>query len=254
MATPQPLESEATVPRVQVISRVGQILRALSQEPAGRPLADVVAQTGLAKSTAYRLLLALQQEELVENVDGHFRIGRALVSPAASRHEELRRRLRPLMERLAVQVQETVDLGVLVGDQILFVEQVRWHRELSVGAIVGELYPASASACGKALLAASPNHVSSTRGGDDGGAPSRADDQVALARELDAVATESLAYDREGFHPGIAGVATFARMRDGDPVSMGIVVPSARFDSKLPALVEQLLAARAELDQIAATV
>ena len=168
--------SDDTAPRVQVISRVGQILRVLRDEPGGLPLAEVVARTALPKSTAYRLLLALEREDLVDSVDGRFRIGRALGTSALSRNEVLRQAMLPLMRRLAAQVQETVGVGVLVGeDQVQFIEQLRWDSELSVGAIVGELYPANLSACGKSLLAAAEG------------------------------SQQLLAYDREGFHSGIAG-------------------------------------------------
>lgn len=254
MVSSQQSAGPDTGPRVQVISRVGQILRALAEDPRGLPLAQVVVRTGLPKSTAYRLLIALQEESLVESHEGRFRVGRALAGARGSRDAELSRRLRPLMERLSLRVQETVDLGVLVGDQILFVEQVRWHRELSVGAVVGELYPAWAPACGKALLAASADHLALPLATTSESSSIAAPDPAGLGRELARAASEKLAYDREGFHPGVCGLATFAHMANGVPVALGIVVPSDRFEQRLEPLREELLAVHPILAQITATV
>lgn len=251
MASPKRLESIGARPGVQVISRVGHILRALAADPAGLSLAEVVVRTRLPKSTAYRLLLALEQEDLVASVDGRFRIGRALNGGAMPWYDELRRRARPLMEHLAVQVQETVDLGVLVGNRIMFIEQVRWNRELTVGAIVGELYVAHASALGKALLAGSVDHQALTLDKPlERLTDSTVVDAEALARELAVIAGEKLAYDREEFHPGVAGLATYALTGDGSPVAIGIVVPSARFDARLGTLRKRLLANRAEFQRV----
>jgi DNA-binding IclR family transcriptional regulator len=77
---------------------------------------------------------------------------------AVSDAEEVRVRARPFMERLASRVQETVDLGVLVGDQVMIVEQMRRVRELTAGSVIGALLPALGTASGRTLLACLPDH------------------------------------------------------------------------------------------------
>ena len=47
---------------------------------------------------------------------------------------------------------------------------------------------------------------------------------------------EALAYDRDEFHESVGGLATFACARDGNPLALGVVVPTARLEAKLPVL------------------
>lgn len=110
--------------------------------------------------------------------------------------------------------------------------------------------PAHASACGKALLAALPE----TAAGALATPLQRSTAQTIvdpgeLERALERVRREALAYDRDEFPEGVNGLATFACARDDNPVALGLVVPTARLEAKLPVLRNQVLAARGELQR-----
>ena len=70
-----------------------------------------------------------------------------------------------------------------------------------------------------------------------------------LAGSLERVRHEALAYDRDEFHEGVGGLATFVCARDGDPVALGVVVPPPRLEAKLPVLRNRVIAARGELQR-----
>jgi DNA-binding IclR family transcriptional regulator len=199
----------------------------------------VVERTGLAKSTAYRLLLALEEEQLVESFEGRFRIGAALSRSATSDAEQVRLRARPFMERLAAELEETVDLAVLVGDQIMIVDQMRWARELTAGSTIGTMLPAWSTASGRALLAGSPEHVELSGAlGDD------------AREELKRVRRSKIAVVEQGFHEGISGVATYAVADERSCFALGVPVPTVRFHERLPEIRRALLAARPEFERI----
>jgi len=228
---------------VQVISRAAAILHMLAREQTGLTLTEIVARTGLAKSTAYRIVVALQAEDLIESFDGRFTLGRILRGTTMSNSEEVRVRARPFMERLASELKETVDLSVLVGDQLMIVEQMRWLRELTAGAVVGSLMPAAKTSSGRALLACMPNYREFALARDG-------EDQRWLLDELTRIRRSKIAISDQGYHTGISGIATFARDNSGNGYALGVPVPSVRFHEQLPNLRRALLAARPEFERI----
>jgi DNA-binding IclR family transcriptional regulator len=241
-----PLEDTGSQRRggVQVISRAALILRLIAREQMGLTLSEVVTATGLAKSTAYRILQALAEEEIVEQFGGRFRIGSLLRSTAMSDSEDVRLRARPFMEQLASDLQETVDLGVLVGDQVMIVEQMRWVRELTAGADVGSLLPALRTASGRALMACLPTwrEYALTRSDTDGSS---------LLAELTRIRRSKVAVVEDGVHLGIAGIATFV-VSGERAFALGVPVPTVRFAREVAHLRRVLLEVRPEFERIVA--
>jgi DNA-binding IclR family transcriptional regulator len=231
---------------VQVISRAAAILHLLAREPTGLTLTEVVTRTELAKSTAYRILLALEEEQIVESFDGRYRIGRILARSALSETEQVRLRARPFMERLATELQETVDLAVLVGDQIMIIDQMRWVRELTAGSSIGSMLPAVSTASGLALLACSPAYEEFTIGLQE----MEPSELEAFKAQIAHIREEQLACVEEGYHVGISGFATFAQDEAGNAFALGVPVPSVRFVQRSRAISKTLLEAQPEFQRI----
>jgi len=219
---------------IQAIARAGAVLRALEPTADGLPLGELAAIVGLPKSTVHRLVGALAEEGLVVSAPGGtVRLGPALARLASAARRSLPAELRPLLEALRDELDETVDLAVLDGDTVRFVDQAAadQHRLRAVSA-VGEAFPLHCTANGKALLAALP--------------PARVADLVparlarstaatigtraALAAELDAVRTDGVAFDREEHTEGISAVGAAVLDAAGAPVAaISVPVPTARF-------------------------
>ncbi|MBA2522272.1 MAG: helix-turn-helix domain-containing protein, partial [Solirubrobacterales bacterium] len=111
----------------QAIDRAAQLLSlvVLADEPPGH--ADLVARTGLAKSTASRLLQALERHRLLFRDDaGSYQAG-PLFALYATRHEpldELTRAAQPTLGHLSAATGETVNLAVVRGNAVVQVAQV----------------------------------------------------------------------------------------------------------------------------------
>jgi len=111
---------------IQVIMRAAGILRTLNGEHLGLTPSEVARRVDLSRSTVHRILVALEGEGLVAvaSAPGRYRLGPELTRLAASERGELRFAVRPFLEQLSVEVNETVDLAVLIQDRVSFVDQV----------------------------------------------------------------------------------------------------------------------------------
>ncbi len=118
---------------------------------------DASIELGVARSTAHRLLVTLAFQGFVqqERNSRSYRAGPALMelsaSPAGLR--EIREAAHPWMARLSADLNETVNLLILEGTGVRFIDGVECARPVRVTARTGILLPANATAGGKVLLA-----------------------------------------------------------------------------------------------------
>ena len=121
---------------------------------------DAAATLGVGRSTAHRLLATLQHHGFVEqDTDTRaYRAGAALaeIGLAIVREDGVGSHVRPHMERLRDELNETIQLVVLQGAHGLFIETVESHRPLRTASRVGITVPAHCLSGGKALLAQLP--------------------------------------------------------------------------------------------------
>ncbi|MBJ7331980.1 MAG: IclR family transcriptional regulator [Solirubrobacteraceae bacterium] len=141
--------------RVQVISRAADVLRALHGEPDGLSLSQLAERTSLPRSTVHRLLAALETEGFVSPSDatGRMVLGPELLRLADPGPPDVQARLRPTMDALFDDLQETVDLAILDGDHLRFVDQIPASHRLRAVSSVGATFPLHCTANGKAVLA-----------------------------------------------------------------------------------------------------
>jgi DNA-binding IclR family transcriptional regulator len=219
---------------MQVITRAAAILGALAEPDGGRSLAQLAAQTGLPKTTVHRICAALEQVGYVHTdaTSGRRELGATLLRLAVVGRRDLVSLLEPSLERLSMDLNETVDLAVLDGGEVLFVAQhPAPQRALMAIARVGAHFPAYTLASGKALLARLPREeilhrlprrLEPTLGG-------RPRTREALLRELAEVRASGLAYEREEMRHGICAVAVAVTDVDGRSASIAVPMPAARF-------------------------
>ena len=142
------------------IMRANRILKALAVEPGEFNLLEISQAVRLPSSTVYRLLATLETEGLVERCDDglHYRLGLALfrLGSVVLNHMNLGRIAYPIMQGLAELSGETVNLGILSGQSVLYLEKIESKEPLRADLVVGGLVPSYCSATGKALLAFLP--------------------------------------------------------------------------------------------------
>jgi DNA-binding IclR family transcriptional regulator len=235
---------------VQAIARAAAVLRALGAVPEGLSLSEVAAVAGLPKSTAHRIVAALAAEELATSgSDGRIHLGAAVARLGAASREALGERLRPLLLRLRRELDETVDLAVLDGAAVRFVDQVPAPRRLRATSAVGELFPLHCTANGKALLAALPDEQALAM------LPHRLPRLTArtvtsrerLLEELARVRAEGVAFDREEHTEGICAVGVAIGLpEDPAAAAISVPVPSQRFAGNERRLAASVRAAAAD--------
>jgi len=141
---------------VQSVDRAVTILEILARDgEAG--VTEVARELGVHKSTASRLLAALDRRELVsqDTARGRFRLGVGLVrlAGAAGRSLDVVQESRPVCRALARQEGETVNLAILSGRDALYLDQVAGPAALSPHNWAGQRIPLHATSDGKVLLA-----------------------------------------------------------------------------------------------------
>jgi DNA-binding IclR family transcriptional regulator len=144
---------------VQSVDRAVAILEILARDgEAG--VTEVARELGVHKSTASRLLAALDRRELVaqDTLRGRFRLGVGLLrlAGAAGRGLDLVQESRPVCRALAQEVGETVNLAILSGRDALYLDQVAGPAALSPHNWAGQRIPLHATSDGKVLLAYLP--------------------------------------------------------------------------------------------------
>jgi len=215
---------------VQVIARAAEMLRRLAAEPEGLPLGDLANKVGLPRSTVHRIVRALVDEGFVRTApSGRLRIGPGLVGIAVSDRRDLRHEAAPFLERLSHEVRETVDLAVLDGGEVLFVDQYSSRRSLRVVSEIGARFPLHCTANGKALLAALPPQEAERLLPRQLKAmtTNTVTDRAALTRELSEIRRTGLAFDHEELNVGIVAIGTAVQDAAGTLAAVTVAMPTA---------------------------
>jgi DNA-binding IclR family transcriptional regulator len=143
--------------RIQALDRAAAILGCFEVGEPELNVRDIAARTGLHKSTAHRILMALQYNGFVEQDprSGRYHLGLQLVKLGehAVQRLDVRMIAHPLLEELAQQSRETAHLAVLDGDQVVMLDRVEGSHALSTPSLPGRLFPAHCTSLGKAILA-----------------------------------------------------------------------------------------------------
>jgi len=144
---------------VGVVTKVLHILETLHDAPSGLQLKDVALQTGINKSTAYRFLAHLEHEGYVfRDSSGAYAIGVRLARLASgmSYQTTLRKISRPVLQQLWRATGETVNLAVLDGREVLYLDVMESSHTFRLVSQVGLRRPVYCTALGKAMLAFVP--------------------------------------------------------------------------------------------------
>jgi len=142
------------------VIKVLRILEALRDAPYGLLLKDVAKLTAINKSTAYRFLAHLESAGyLFRGENGVYTIGPnfARLSAAGNFRETLRNLCRPILQKLWEATGETVNLGVLEGYEVLYVDVIESSHSFRLASQVGFRRPVYCTALGKALTAYLPS-------------------------------------------------------------------------------------------------
>lgn len=199
---------------IQVLRRAAAALDEIAASPGQLRLVDLGGRLGLAKSTVRRLLVGLVEIGFASIDDeGKIHLGDRLLSLGGTDDATLATQFRPTLDKLAQTTGETVDLSVLRGEQMLFIDQVQSAHRLRAVSAVGMRFPLESTANGKAAL------------------------------ELLTHPTAGLSditFDRDEHTVGISAAGIAARTTSGHIVAISVPAPSDRFDANERRIVDAL--------------
>jgi IclR family acetate operon transcriptional repressor len=142
---------------VQPVYKALQVLRCLGEERRELALSEICYRVDLPKTTVFRYLQTLCAcGFLTHDPDTDlYRIGLRVWELGLSVHEPLRIRevALPAMRELRDRYNETVNLGVLDGLDVVYLEIIESRRSLRMQAQLGGRDPIYSTALGKAVLA-----------------------------------------------------------------------------------------------------
>lgn len=145
-----------------VTSRALAVLDAFDDRHPRLSLTDIARRSGLALSTAQRLVAELEEwQALARRPDRRYEIGRRLwdLGLLAPVHRELREVALPFMQDVFAATRENVHLAVRDGMAALYVERISGHQAVPILSRAGSRLPLHATGVGKALLAHAPHEV-----------------------------------------------------------------------------------------------
>ncbi|MBF6619141.1 MAG: IclR family transcriptional regulator [Patulibacter sp.] len=137
---------------IRAVHRVCDLLDLLQGDDGGTSLARAASASGLPKSSVFRYLATLEGRHYVERDDnGDYRIGLALLPMQARQLDLMTRRVRPILTRLQQELDETVSLGMLDGNTVVYLDVLESSRAMRLASRVGAREALHAGAMGKVL-------------------------------------------------------------------------------------------------------
>src|SRR6185312_385361 len=234
------------------LGSVDKALRALQRlgetGADGSALSRLAGELGLNKASLHRTLSALRHRGFVEqDSGGNYRLGTAILALADSylRDESLRRIFHEGLSELCTRINETCHLGVLLGEQIMYIDKVEPQRAIRIWSEIGWRNPAVCTALGRAMLCQKFIDFESFAARF----PSPIVKRTASTRSsLHAVWQELMEARKRGFameveenEPGVTCIAT-ALLRGTDVIAaISVTTPAERMDEKRAVLVTRIL-------------
>lgn len=219
-----------------VICKAFQILAAFEGPQASMGVSQLSRQTNLPKSTTFRMLRQLMNSGYVTRVGTDYRLSRRVFELASQvpecRGAGLRGVAQPHLCDLFSRVGAVVQLSVLDGADVLYLQKLYGARSPSVPTDVGGRLPAATTAAGKAMLAFSD--AAAVHAVVDTGLVRRTPYSIVapanLAKQLAQIRATGIAYDHEESSMGLTCVAA-PLMHRGRPVgAVSISGRPAAFD------------------------
>lgn len=238
---------------MQSVDRALETLELLA-EHGESGVTEVADLLGVHKSTASRLLAALEARRMVEQGGerGRYRLGGGVLALAGALagQMDLVRAARGVCEALAEQVGETVNVAIADGADVVNVDQARGASAISTHNWTGERTPAHATSSGKVLMAfgALPRPVG--RAALPRYTDATTTDRRALTAALDEVVERGFAVADGELEEGLLALAAPVRDAGGAVVAaISASGPGYRLDARRDEVAAALVLAAEEVSQ-----
>ncbi|HET7690830.1 MAG TPA: IclR family transcriptional regulator [Nocardioidaceae bacterium] len=220
------------------------LLEMIADARDGATVTDLAAGTGLDKGTVSRLLGTLRDAGWANQSpeDRRYRLaGKALaLSHDYTNRVDLRALAMPLLSELRDTWNETVHLGVIEGNEVVYVERLEPQATVRVMSIVGQRMPIASTAMGKAFLSALPPEERERRSKEQElviRTPHSIRTHEEFLADVVASAKRGYAVDREENDPEITCVGSPVTDVTGRPIAtISVSGPSYRMKKQVAAV------------------
>jgi IclR family pca regulon transcriptional regulator len=233
----------------QSLERGLAILACFTPEHPILGIADIAEQLGMSRSTTHRYVITLVALGYLEQgASRKYRLGLRVtdLGMSALNSTGLREHSRPHLQELRQRTTYTVNLAVLDGPEILYVDRARSYRrgqtQIDLDLHPGSRLPAYCTSMGKLLLA----HLPETEQRDMIGemkltrrAPNSITSKKALRNELDHVREEGFAVNDQELAEGLHSISAPVRT-DSNEVVAAVNMAAHSSMISLEELVEHL--------------
>jgi DNA-binding IclR family transcriptional regulator len=221
---------------IQVIERMVSLLDALAHYQDPVSLKELALETGLHPSTAHRILNDLVKTRFVDRADtGYYQLGMRLLELGniVKSHLNVRETALEFMRTLHRQTNQTINLSVRQGDDIVYIDRAFSERSgMQVVRAIGGRAPLHLTSTGKLFLSLDePKAIRAyaTRTGLSGHNKNSITDLSKLEKELAEVRQTGYAKDNEELELGVRCMAAGIHDDSGKMIAgLSISAPADR--------------------------
>lgn len=212
------------IPSARVTGTLGKamdVLNAVADADHALRFTDLLRLIPQPRGTLHRQISNLIEEGLLSHRnDGAYELGPQLLRLAsrAWSGNQFRVIAEPHLRALHEQTGETVHLGLLAGNEVIYLDKVESKSSVRMHSQVGKASPLYCTGIGKAALSTLPSHTAmpiiNSQPFYQHTATTLASAEK-LCAELESIRVDGIAYDREEHELGIHCVAAAIAPRDG---------------------------------------
>lgn len=190
------------------------------------------------KSTVHRLISTLKQKGyVVQNPSNQkysnsfklFEMGNNVVERLG-----LRRQAQPFLEKLAVLTQETVNLAIMDGNHIIYIDKIESQATIKVDLNIGKKLPIYCTGLGKAMLAYKSKEEVKTLLGKEAFVKytkNTIEDLQGLFQQLEQIRKQGYCIDEEEYVEGLQCVAAPVKDYSGSVIAaISVAIPKYRYE------------------------
>lgn len=224
--------------RIESLAKGLSVLRLFDETTVTLKLREICDLTGIPMPTAFRIVATLEEEGFLDRTpDGSLRPGVSVLTLGSSalRGSSLVQVSEKPLRDLATATGETVNMGVLLGDQVLYLARLRNADLVTANVQVGSTLPAVYTSMGKLLLAFLPSAEVTARLGtkpfEAHGGPNAVASRGELDERLAEIREQGYSIQDQELALGLRSVSVPVFGADGAPAAaINIAVSASRHD------------------------
>ena len=147
----------------RTVERTVAILDLLSKHPQGLSLSEIKDHLDIPKTSAYDIIVTLQNNQMVEILDERLKIyGIGIktftIGNRYTANLDVIKVAKPFIEELGKNLKKTIFLGVMTGMKIVYIDKYSPKDEILTTCAIGSENGLHCTSLGKAILAYVPNY------------------------------------------------------------------------------------------------